>query len=219
MKRSMAACGSTGAALFCAEDSIRCLYLSGRVSGSQVGGTLRYWPVNGGDNFSSRARSARTAAIFPPADVPPTMNPVEGSAPNLFALAAAHLRMSQASSMDAGNGFSGAKRYSALIQVAPSDWHKFRLDGVSPSGSPMQNPPPWNRMTSGLPDVGGFVGLNNKARFLCPSLKGISSVVSCTPSGGPPKAAFASSKRSTAPARSSKISSNLGGGRFSLAMS
>jgi len=50
---------------------------------------MRRTPVNGGESLSSRARRAVTVARFPPAEVPPTMNPFLGSAPRLFAFLAA----------------------------------------------------------------------------------------------------------------------------------
>jgi len=45
-------------------------------------------PVKGGESFLSRASNDKTALIFPPAEVPPTMNPLLGSAPSFEAFAA-----------------------------------------------------------------------------------------------------------------------------------
>lgn len=88
-----------------------------------IAGTQRYWPVSGGFNLLSLARCARTAAMFPPALPPPTMNPAWGVAPSEKALSAAldgqkvslngfqtvltHFRASQQSLMPVGNLCSG----------------------------------------------------------------------------------------------------------------
>ena len=43
----------------------------------------------GGESFSSRHKCATMAVMLPPADVPPIMKPLLGSAPSLEAFAAA----------------------------------------------------------------------------------------------------------------------------------
>jgi len=78
------------------------------VSGSKAG-TQRYWPVIGGSTFSSRALSARTAAMFPPADAPPTISPREGVASMSALWDMAHLSASQQSFTPVGNLCSGAR--------------------------------------------------------------------------------------------------------------
>lgn len=57
-----------------------------------MAGTQRYCPVSGGERCSSRARWARTAAMLPPAEPPPTMKPAaKGSAPRDVAFSAAYV--------------------------------------------------------------------------------------------------------------------------------
>jgi hypothetical protein len=62
-----------------------------------MAGTHRYCPVSGGERPSSRAMWARTAAMLPPAEPPPTMKPVEGSAPRVLAFSAAYVSMKRQS--------------------------------------------------------------------------------------------------------------------------
>ena len=80
-----------GASAFCWYDVISCLNSSGNSfkEWSASAGMRRARPVKGGESFSSRARWLTTAEMLPPAEVPPTMKPWEGSAPILLALAAA----------------------------------------------------------------------------------------------------------------------------------
>lgn len=80
----------------------------------------RYWPVRGGESFSSRAKCVRTAVRVPPDEVPPTTKPSDGSAPKDFAFAAAHLSISHALLGAAGNRCLGPSWYAALIHTAPS---------------------------------------------------------------------------------------------------
>lgn len=78
------------------------------VSGRSAG-THKYWPVTGGSSFSSLARSARAAAIFPPADAPPKMRPTDGEAFNSALFVITHFSASQQSFTPVGNLCSGAR--------------------------------------------------------------------------------------------------------------
>lgn len=77
------------------------------VSGRSAG-TQRYWPVIGGESCVSRERSARTAAMLPPAEAPPTMRPWVGEAFREGAFERAQVRASQQSWTPVGKGCSGA---------------------------------------------------------------------------------------------------------------
>jgi hypothetical protein len=81
------------------------------VSGNSAG-TERYWPVMGGLSLSSRERSARAAAMLPPAEEPPTMRPREGVALSEALCVMAHLSASQQSLTPVGNLCSGARLWS-----------------------------------------------------------------------------------------------------------
>jgi len=142
MNMSMAAMGKTGTSLFCSKDRNLSWYFWGIHFLFPTAGIARYWPVRGGDSPSSRAMSVSTAVMLPPAEVPPTMNPCEGSAFSDFAFAAAHFRASQLSFGAAGKGCSGASLYDAETQTAPNAWTMFLHVCSSPSGLPIQNPPP-----------------------------------------------------------------------------
>ena len=60
-------------------------------------------------NRSSRARYERTAAKFPPADVPPTRKPFVKFAENFSGFEATYFRAAKQSSTAVGKGCSGAR--------------------------------------------------------------------------------------------------------------
>lgn len=168
-----------GAFLFCSMLLRYGLNFSGARSLSVTAGMSKASPVIGGESFSSRALSPNAAAMFPPADVPPTMKPADGSAPRLLALSAAcvesrqhitpikapplapltHFTASHESSTAYGNANSGANRYPGFTAVQPSRCTNSLQFSSSPSRSPRQNPPPCMKTTSGLPAAGGCSGV------------------------------------------------------------
>lgn len=74
------------------------------VSGSSAG-TQRYWPVMGGESRVSRERRARTAAMLPPAEAPPTRRPAVGVALRREAFWSAQRSASQQSWTPVGKGW------------------------------------------------------------------------------------------------------------------
>ena len=99
----------TGSSTFWARDWYSGAKRGGTLSLGSRAGTQRYWPVIGGWRFLSREWRARTAAMFPPAEAPPTMRPREGEAWRVGAWEMAQVRASQQSFMPVGNLCSGAR--------------------------------------------------------------------------------------------------------------
>lgn len=82
---------------------------SSGIERASTAGTINNCSLKAGMPGSSRARSASTAAICPPADKPP-IETREGSMLRLLALAKTHLSAAQLSHTLAGWGCSGARR-------------------------------------------------------------------------------------------------------------
>ena len=90
---------------------------------------------------ASRARSAKTVASVPPALSPPTAIRV-ASMPSAAAWAAAYRVAAKASSTAAGNGDSGAFRYSTDSTAHRAALASVRQTTSWVSRSPMTQPPP-----------------------------------------------------------------------------
>ena len=113
MNMLRAACGSMGDVLVLVVREIPFLVLLWDRIARNRRGYGKELPGQRGESFSSRARSDSTAERFPPALVPPTTKPAERSAPQDFALEAAHFNASQQSSTPAqerGTGEPAGKR-------------------------------------------------------------------------------------------------------------
>lgn len=90
-------------------DSYRGVRWEGTFVWGRRAGTQRYWPVMGGFKAVSLARRARTAAMLPPAEAPPTRRPRVGVAFRVELFLMAQRRASWQSWMPVGNLCSGAR--------------------------------------------------------------------------------------------------------------
>lgn len=88
MRRSIASAFRRGESLFCSKLIYSALYFSGTTPGLSSKGILIDTPVSGGLRHLSRANSDRTETMFPPADSPWIIKPLEGSEPRSAALVA-----------------------------------------------------------------------------------------------------------------------------------
>ena len=88
------------------------------------------------------ALSSTAAASPPPALSPPTAMR-DGSMPSASACPCNHRRAARQSSSPAGNGCSGAKRYSTLAANTPASSANRVHTSWPCSGAPRTRPPPW----------------------------------------------------------------------------
>ena len=124
---------SMGASAFSVNDGS---VVSPVVAGYQSSWNVRFGPP------ASRARCAITAEMLPPAESPATAMRA-GSPPSSAACAATHCSAAQESSIPAGNGCSGASRYSIDTTMARAPMAWARATWSCESRSPIAQPPPW----------------------------------------------------------------------------
>jgi hypothetical protein len=118
----------TGSSTFSVREVYKWRKWSGTFVEGRRAGTERYWPVMGGCRPSSRERRARTAAMLPPADDPPTIRPLVGVALRSDEREIAHLRASQQSCTPVGKGCSGASLI--VLSMYTHAWLKEKRGGL-----------------------------------------------------------------------------------------